>query len=57
MVTIQLFRDGITPPMITVSYSDERERYDVGMFANDLMENFDLTVEGITKIINEGGVT
>lgn len=53
MVTLQIFNDGITPPVITVSYSDLRDRVDAGMFVNDLMENFDLSIEGITKMMNQ----
>lgn len=53
MVTLMLFRDGITPPSITVSYSDARERIDAGMLVGDLMDNFDLTLDGVIKLGTE----
>lgn len=52
MVTLQLFRDGITPPMVTVSYSDSRDRIDTGVLTTDLMDSFDLSIEGIHKAMN-----
>jgi hypothetical protein len=53
LVTLKVFKEDNIPPIITVSYSDERDRTDAGMFINDLMENFNLTLDGVKELASQ----
>jgi len=53
LVTLKVFKEDNIPPIITVSYSDARDRTDAGMFINDLMDNFNPTLDGVRELANQ----